>query len=84
MEKVEFIYRPISGRIENIGQFHNLCELVLLKRVEKGLNIVITIMVMSTPMFQGIISSLMTWILMKTEWYKAKNSSLIDEKLKYW
>ena len=27
-EKVELIYRPIAGRIENIGQYHNLCELV--------------------------------------------------------
>jgi len=27
-EKVKFTYRPIRGRIENIGQFHNLCELV--------------------------------------------------------
>jgi len=27
-ERVEFTYRPIGGRIENIGQFHSLCELV--------------------------------------------------------
>lgn len=27
-DKVEFTYKPIGGRIENIGQFHNLCELV--------------------------------------------------------
>ena len=27
-EKVEFTYRPIGGRTENIGQFHNLCELI--------------------------------------------------------
>lgn len=27
-EKVEFTYKPKSGRIENIGQYHNLCELV--------------------------------------------------------
>lgn len=27
-EKVELIYQPIAGRIENIGQFHNLCELL--------------------------------------------------------
>ncbi|MCG2462951.1 DUF3883 domain-containing protein [Flavobacteriaceae bacterium F89] len=27
-DKVEFTYKPIGGRIENIGQFHNLCGLV--------------------------------------------------------
>lgn len=27
-EKIEFTYKPISGQIENIGQYHNLCELV--------------------------------------------------------
>ena len=27
-DKVEFTYKPVGGRIENIGQFHNLCELV--------------------------------------------------------
>lgn len=27
-DKVEFTYKPIGGRKENIGQFHNLCELI--------------------------------------------------------
>lgn len=27
-DKIEFHYKPRVGRIENIGQFHNLCELV--------------------------------------------------------
>ena len=27
-DKIEFTYKPVVGRIENIGQFHNLCELV--------------------------------------------------------
>lgn len=27
-DKIDFAYKPLGGRIENIGQFHNLCELV--------------------------------------------------------
>jgi hypothetical protein len=27
-EKVDYPYKPVKGRIENIGQFHSLCELV--------------------------------------------------------
>lgn len=28
MKKIDFIYKPIPGRIENIGQYQSLCELV--------------------------------------------------------